>query len=348
MSKYLVVSIQRVTIYTNMRKSLFLKSISLRLALLCSIGVTIFLSIQGCDKKAQLEVTCANVDLSSCPVDIAVMDTSAGERKVLIIGIDGLRSDAVQPEISPTLYDFFQRPAAYSTNRNTIEDLTFSGPNWASLLTGVHWCKHNVTDNDYSNNHLTETPHFFSLIEQADSNMNTVSFANWTPINEYSAKPHADVAPIEPANDADIFSMANQALLNGSPITPDVLFLHFDELDGAGHGYGFSADVAEYVSTLTTIDGYVEQLLSTIESKRLAGEEWMVFIVTDHGGDGTGHSGGQENEHISRTIFFIDCPEVVFSSRESAQVDLVPTALKYLGVSSSRFDCYKDGVSLFD
>lgn len=297
----------------------------------------------SCEKEVQ--ITCESMDFSICPADVVTYDTTKAGRWVLIIGIDGLRSDAMQQSISPFLYGLSQSPGVYFTDQNSIEDLTFSGPNWGSLVTGVHWCKHGVEDNDYSDNNLDQTPHFFKLVEEAKAELQTISYVNWTPINEHSAAMHADVAPVSGANDQEIFELAS-AVVGQNLQTPGVLFLHFDELDGAGHGHGYSPNVPEYAATLSTIDGYIQQIHALVEERRNDGEEWMVFVVTDHGGDGTGHSGGQDNEHISKTIFYADCPEVNFTSRISEQVDLVPTALDYLGVSSTRFECYKDGATL--
>ena len=43
---------------------------------------------------------------------------------------------------------------------------------------------------------------------------------------------------------------AKELITDSSPSNPDVLFLHFDELDGAGHGHGFSSLVEEYTNTI--------------------------------------------------------------------------------------------------
>lgn len=311
------------------------------------IIILVVIAIGGCG-KFPLRVTCEPMDPDGCQANTVSFDSSLVGRKVLIIGVDGFRADVMQASISPFLFQLSQEPGVYFTDQNAIEDLTFSGPNWGSLVTGVHWCKHDICDNDYSDHNLDVTPHFFKYVEQARPELNTVSLVNWTPINEYSAIPHADLAPLEAANDLEIFEQAMDALENATPIDPDVLFLHFDELDGAGHGYGYSAHVPQYTSTLNTIDSYIAQLYSVVESKRADGEEWMVFVVTDHGGDGKGHGGGQNNEHIARSIFYVDCPELSFTSRISEQVDLVPTALEYLGIGSERFNCYKDGESLIE
>ena len=128
----------------------------------------------------------------------------------------------------------------------------------------------------------------------------------------------------------------------------DVVFLHFDELDGAGHGYGFSADVEEYRNTLTTIDGYIEDLFNIIESKRVNGEDWIIFIISDHGGAGTGH-GDADNPHINQTVFYAQHPNINFTDyHTTSMADLAPTILDFLGVSSEKYQCIKDGVSIIE
>ena len=43
-------------------------------------------------------------------------------------------------------------------------------------------------------------------------------------------------------------------------------------------------------------------LFNTINTKRLSGEDWLIMVVSDHGGDGTGH--GDAEPYINQTIFF--------------------------------------------
>ncbi|HIB83232.1 MAG TPA: AP endonuclease, partial [Chromatiaceae bacterium] len=89
--------------------------------------------------------------------------------------------------------------------------------------------------------------------------------------------------------DVEVFQQAKDALINLNPIASDILFLHFDAPDAAGHGHGFSPNVTEYAQSLKQTDQYVKQLFTIINNKRAAGEDWLIFIVSDHGGDGRGH-----------------------------------------------------------
>ena len=275
------------------------------------------------------------------------IDSTKINRKVMIIGIDGVRSDTIQASISPFLYEFSLRNTTYYNDRHLIEELTFSGPNWSSLLTGVRWSKHNVTTNEFENNNLIEYPHFFKYIELAASRINTASIVKWLPINEHIAFSHADYAPTLKISDMEVYQQAENILKKSNEISPDILFLHFLDLDYTGHGYGFSPNVPEYAKTLATIDSYVNNLVTIIDTKRASGEDWIIFIVSDHGGDGKDHINGFDNEHIKFTIFYANHPEVKFlQSKQSSQVDLAPTVLDFMGITSSEFNCNTDGISL--
>jgi predicted AlkP superfamily pyrophosphatase or phosphodiesterase len=284
-----------------------------------------------------------------CSDTSLVLDPTKSNRKVLIIGIDGFRSDAMQEAISPFMFQLAQNPNTYFTDQNHVQELTFSGPNWGSLCTGVDLCKHNITSNDFDANTLDVFPHFFKYVEQANPQKNTVSIVNWTPINEELATPFADYAPTESMDDHDVFLIAKNALVQGVPINPDVFFLQFDELDGAGHEYGFNPDVPEYANWVTTLDGYVDSLVSIIEEKRLNGEEWLICIISDHGGDGKSHGGKYDNENVRHTIMYLNSPNETFKQwYTSSQTDLAPTVLDYLGVESAEFNCKTDGISVIE
>ena len=278
-------------------------------------------------------------------------------RKVLVIGIDGFRSDVMQQSITPFLYTLSEKENVYYTAAHVVEEYTSSGPNWSSLLTGVHWEKHNVSDNNFVANNYSEYPTFFNYIEDVIGTsgpltwlepINTISIVNWTPINEYILSGVVDYSPLEPLSDLEVFESVKDVLVNNDPIAGDVIFVHFDELDGAGHGYGYSADVDEYVSTLGIIDGYIEELFNIIEQKRSTLEDWMIFIVSDHGGDGAGH-GDSNNPNINQTIFFAQHPSINFPDNYiTSMADLAPTVLDFLGIYSEKFNCKKDGVSLIN
>ena len=274
-------------------------------------------------------------------------DPSKINRKVLIVGIDGFRSDVMTEQITPFMHNLSQSRNGYYNLIHTTEAITYSGPNWTSMLTGVHQAKHGVLNNSFEVNNYNTYPPFFHYIEQVQSSINTVSIVNWIPINNYVASGFADSSPTQSLNDEDVFQEAQDLLLNSEA---DVLFLQFDELDGAGHSHGFSPGVIEYTNTANNLDSYVQSLFNIIESKRKAGEDWLFFIISDHGGEEFSH-GDAENPNINQTVFFAEHPDLSFQADccyFSSQADLAPSILDFMGISSEEFDFNKDGNSVIN
>ena len=81
-------------------------------------------------------------------------------KKVLIIGIDGLRAEALSEARTPNLDRLIAR-GCY-TDRARTREITVSGPGWSSMLTGVCMDKHNVRDHPFDANQLHRYPPFFS------------------------------------------------------------------------------------------------------------------------------------------------------------------------------------------
>ena len=279
--------------------------------------------------------------------DTVKIDSLKINNKVMVVGIDGFRSDAMTQEITPFIFQFSQRNVYKNLSHLTEKD-TYSGPNWSSILTGVHYNKHNVTDNSFDGSLFDMFPTFLNYIEKNINSINTASIVNWLPINQQVLSKDVDYYSNTQINDSLVFIEAKNLLLNNDPIKPDVLFLHFDELDAAGHNFGFSQNTKEYTDKLKNIDFYVDSLVSVIDNKRLSGENWMCILVSDHGGDGYSHA-DYNNIKIRETVLILEHPSQNFKlEHKSNMTDIAPTVLDFLGISSAKFDCSKDGQSILE
>ena len=297
-----------------------------------------FIFFNSCKK----DIPICNCDFQD---DSVIIDSLKINNKVMIIGIDGFRSDAMTQEITPFIYEFSHRNVYKNLSHLTEED-TYSGPNWSSILTGVHYNKHNVTDNSFDGSLFDMFPTFLNYIENNVNSINTSSIVNWLPINQNILSKDVDYYSNSQISDSLVFIEAINLLLNNNPIKADILFLHFDELDAAGHNYGFSPNITEYSETLNILDVYVDSLVSVIDNKRLFGENWMCILVSDHGGDGYSH-GDYNNTKIRETVFIVEHPSQNFKlQHKSNMTDIAPTVLDFIGISSSKFDCARDGQSI--
>jgi len=219
---------------------------------------------------------------------------SQNTKKVLIIGIDGCRSDALIQANTPNL-DTLISNGVYSPDALN-DDITISGPGWSAILCGVWSPKHWVTGNDFTVNNYATYPPLFKRAEDYDSALNTVSICHWAPINDYIVQSHADDA-INVSTDVAVSTQA-VGFLNSDD--PDIMFLHYDDVDHAGHSYGFSPAVTQYITAIETVDFLIGTVLAEIELRpTYATEDWLILVSTDHGGVGTSHGGTSlEHQHV--------------------------------------------------
>ena len=116
-------------------------------------------------------------------------------RRVLLIGIDGVRSDAMQAADTPHMdaliavgavsYDAF----AGGIPGTATQQITSSGPGWSSILTGTWTNKHGVTSNSFSGDNYEDYPHFFRRVKEVNSAACTASIVQWSPIDTYIVGP---------------------------------------------------------------------------------------------------------------------------------------------------------------
>ena len=260
-------------------------------------------------------------------------------KKVLVIGIDGVRWDALMKAETPNI-DALMAEGAWSSEAHTGR-VTVSGPGWSSILCGVWMDRHGVTDNSFNGRRYEAYPNFLSRAKRVRPDLTTAAFVDWLPLDEYTlaVPPVPDIrvtAGSAEDGDSQLVAAATRALSGNDPAgrDPDVTFFYFGDADGHGHKYGYHPSVPEYVEELSSIDAQIGELLSAIRGRATYDDEdWLILVSTDHGGTIDGVHG--PNAPVYRTIFFI-------ASGPSAargpirytvnQVDVAATALVHLGI----------------
>lgn len=226
---------------------------------------------------------------------LLVMAQSA-ERKVLFIGIDGCRFDAIVKANTPGIDELLSN-ALYSDHGLT-EYTTWSGTGWSGMLTGVWHTKHGVTDNTFNGSNYGEYPDFISRAENHNPGLSTYSVVHWSPLNTTIIQSIDN--KISVPTDLEVKNIAVNILNNNNP---DILFVAFDDVDHAGHSHGFSPDIPQYIQSIEITDQYISELISALKNRpNYAQEDWLIVVTTDHGGTISGHGGGTLEE---RTIFNI-------------------------------------------
>lgn len=215
-------------------------------------------------------------------------------KKVLFIGIDGVRSDALNSRPTPNIRELMAN-GTYTFDSWHM-GTTMSGPSWSTMLTGVFQAKHNVRDNSYSGSRFNDYPYISKRFKEVKPNGRAVQICTWRPMTDLVYNDGWD-QKIVPANDAAVVTTAATQLLNPNI---DYLFCHLDVVDITGHGSGFNPNNPQYNAAIDSSDARVGRIVRAVRNRpNYANEDWIIMLTTDHGGTGTGHGGNTNDErHI--------------------------------------------------
>jgi predicted AlkP superfamily pyrophosphatase or phosphodiesterase len=269
-------------------------------------------------------------------------------KRVLLIGIDGVRSDALKIADVPHLAALI-RDGAFAGDTQILGERfrgndTLSAPGWASILTGVWADKHGVIDSRFERANFERYPDFLHRLKQVRPAATTAVFTSWRRI-AYQIITAADVLnlfPMFPARkhspagdlnaDRQVAEAAARHLTEANPVA---VFVSFILPDTVGHRSGFNPAVREYLRAIELIDGLVGTVLRGIRNRKtFAREDWLVLVTSDHGGKGTHHHAWQGEPEVLTVFLIMSGPAVRPGKIESPTyiVDPAVTALTHLDV----------------
>jgi predicted AlkP superfamily pyrophosphatase or phosphodiesterase len=240
---------------------------------------------------------------------VLFLKLACAQNKVLIIGLDGCRADALVKAHTPNL-DSLRQSGIYCSSSWQLGK-TKSGPGWSSMLTGVWDAKHNVSNNLFSNHNFEKFPFFTSYVKRLDPSKKSVLVVGWKSLYKISKKNGWDEC-LNGKNDNDCLSKTIHLLKNEAF---DVNMIHLNDIDFAGHTTGFELDNKKYIKAIEEADRKIGKLINVIKNRpNFINENWLILSSTDHGGKGKHHSGNSVEE---RKVWWIA------SSKETQKIEII-------------------------
>ncbi len=258
--------------------------------------------------------------------------------RVVLIGIDGLGSVGLNAALkagkAPNIQRLVSRGSWSPAARAVIP--TVSSPNWATILMGAGPERHGITSNEWERNKFQIPPVCKSTDEIFPTLVGVLR----------AARPSAKIAVIhdwegfgrlfeqqavtQKAHPKGAKATAQAAAEYWKQQRPELLLVHLDDVDHAGHGIGWESP--EYAQAVSEADGYVGVLLAAIAA---TGDEatTLVVLTADHGGLGKKH-GGLSQAEIEVPILFAGpgvAPGRVFR-RVLGNIDIAPGIIHLLGL----------------
>ncbi len=215
--------------------------------------------------------------------------------KVLVVGWDGVRLDSLLVAETPTVDKVAKDGNLYAAYAGgdlgaETEQITVSGPGWATVLTGVWAQKHGFVENATPH----KSPNTPSFLQKAvDEGYSAASSVTWHTINNNILQNELPlISHHENKSDQETLEAAISEIEQGT----DVIFLSLDHPDIVGHTKGYYPEKRAYIASIEKADAMSGQLIEAIQKREtFAQEAWLVIFVTDHGGKIKNH-GGQTPE----------------------------------------------------
>jgi predicted AlkP superfamily pyrophosphatase or phosphodiesterase len=218
-------------------------------------------------------------------------------KHVALIGIDGA-GDFFSKTETPNLDRIFADGAVGHRVLTSIP--TISAECWGSMLIGVTPEVHGLTNDIVSARpYPVDSPYptLFRVIREQNPGAVLASFCNWGPINsgiiESDIGVYKEIGGDEPLCDK-ICGYVRES-------RPEMLFVQFDEVDGAGHCYGYGTE--RYYDQIKVEDRLIGKIY---EAYREAGilDDTLFLVTADHGGEGHNHGGTTDEE---KYVMFAAC-----------------------------------------
>jgi hypothetical protein len=318
------------------------------------------------------------VFLGVVPVSGAAVESDADmPRKVLLIGVDGCRFDAIEAAETPN-FDLILKRSAWSRRMRVLSPdhgssgesvMTTHGPGWATALTGVWHDRHGFINDsvdrhrqkkessanffDHSQSADSDAPDYptiFERLQKSEPDFYTVSLTTWAPLNHFIAHKadlqrnfsEAGRSPyLADQRAADEFS----ALLM-EELAPDFTFLLLSQINEEGERGGYGPSSHSYIAAVERVDTLIGQVVKSISDRvQTTQEEWLILITSDHGGEGFHHTYGFRNPAIDTTFLIAFGPTITRGEieGETALVDIAAMALDHLGFLHSYMSPSIDG-----
>ena len=218
--------------------------------------------------------------------------TAGGIAHVLVVGCDGFGSIAFNETNTPVLHSLM-RNGAWTLKARAVMP-TSSSPNWASMIMGAGPEQHGVTSNEWETNKFEIAPTvvgtggmfptIFGVLRQQRPNARIACVHDWDGFGRLLEP----TAPNILENVKGSAATAARAIEIIKQHKPDFLFVHFDEVDHAGHEYGWGSK--EYFAAVEKVDGLIGDLLRGLQDEHLL-ETTLIVMTADHGGKAKSHGG---------------------------------------------------------
>ena len=261
--------------------------------------------------------------IADADVEDVVVRCRTPIRHVLVIGVDGLGGAYVDGIDTPVIDGLVAGGVATMAMQNALP--TMSAPNWMSMIAGSSPEQHGVLSNSWSPGDSEPTPTFFAVVREQRPAAKIGIFHDWGDFDDL----------VEPGIASHIESPGDEVETTAAAISwmkaelPELLFVHLDHVDHAGHFHGWGGD--DYVQAVESADALVGEMLAALDEGGMR-PYTAILLSADHGGEGLSHGDDTSQERPIPLVVVRPQGLPVKVERELRIFDIAPTVVGLLGL----------------
>lgn len=266
--------------------------------------------------------------------------------RVCVISIDGLRPDRALLADMPNLRSLLQKGAYTFWARTTPQSITL--PSHMSMVTGVTVQKHGIEwnrDLPFSTEVYANVPTIFEIAHAAGYSTAVVAGkSKFAVMDKPGTLTYSEIPKTPVSSNPDVTAAAVRLIEQHQP---QLLFIHYPEVDSVGHAKGWGSP--EQLKKIEETDTELGKVFAAMERAGVRSST-VIILSADHGGAGLTHG---PDDPRSRHIPWICSGPAMRTHFDLTQIasvqvnteDTAATALYLLGL---KVPPYFDGKPVFE
>ncbi len=242
-------------------------------------------------------------------------------KHVIVIGVDGLGANYLAKAGNIRVMQMMMKEGSYTLHARCVSPSS-SAANWAAMIMGAgpeltgytQWDSKTPEIPSRITDEYGKFPSIFGIL-RAQKPQSTIGVVyTWGGVGYLFPKQAIDND--DPAG-KDSLTEAH-AVKYIQTNQPTLLFIHFSNVDAAGHGIGWGTPA--YYDAITKVDGHIGKIIQSVKDAGIL-DETVIILSSDHG--------GVKKEHGGKTLDEMEIPWIIYGKGIRKGEELTQSIMTY-------------------